>query len=94
MLTFLRKKMKLIMIIVAVVFAFSMFYGLGYTGLQQFQKRKDQVFLKINGKDVDPARFNNIFSRLRQNFPEQLKPSDLVPAKHGAFSNDRILDNA
>lgn len=86
MLGLLRKKMKLIMIIVAVLFAFSMFYGLGYTGIQSLSSKKSSVFLKVNGKEVDPMRFGNIFSKLRQNSPEQLKTSDLLFLQNMALS--------
>ncbi|MBI5700589.1 peptidylprolyl isomerase [Candidatus Saganbacteria bacterium] len=98
MLTFLRKKTKIIMIIVAVVFVGSMFYGLGYAGIKQISSGKNAGFIKINGKEVDPMRFNDIFSRIRQNFPEALKPSDLLFVQNLALSQtidfSIILDEA
>lgn len=86
MLSFLRKKTKAIMIFVAVVFVGSMFYGLGYTGYQELSGKKGGPLLKVNGKDVDSLRFNNFFSRLRQNFPEQLKVSDVLFIQNLALS--------
>lgn len=86
MLTYLRKNMKAIMIAIAVIFAFSMFYGLGYTGVKQLSQGKTTGFLKVNGKEVDPVRFNNIFSNLRQNFSDQIKPSDMLFIQNLALS--------
>ena len=86
MLSYLRKKTKVIMIVVAIVFVGSMFYGLGFSGLQQMSNDKSSAFLKVNGKHVDPMRFNSIFGRLRQNFPEQISPSDLLFLQNLALS--------
>src|SRR3989339_50170 len=87
MLSFFRKKMKIIMIVVAFVFSFSIFYGLGYSGFSKFSTtEKDKALLKVNGKRVDIITFNNIFSRLRQNFPERIKPSDILFLQNMALS--------
>src|SRR3989339_1890022 len=86
MLTYLRTHMKLIMVIIAFIFASTMFYGLGYTGIQQLSENKNKGFLEINGKDVDPARFNNMFSKLRENFPDKIKPSDILFLQNMAIS--------
>jgi len=86
MLTYLRKHTKIVMIIVAFVFVASMFYGVGYTGLQQFSSNKNKSFLKVNGKEVDLMRFNSIFTRLRQSFPESLSPQDILFLQNMALS--------
>ncbi|OGC21135.1 hypothetical protein A2310_03830 [candidate division WOR-1 bacterium RIFOXYB2_FULL_37_13] len=100
MLTYLRKNMKGIMIVVAILFGFSMFYGIGFTGLKQFSdnSKKTQGFLKVNGKEINPMRFNNIFSRLRANFPDRINPSDILFLQNMALSQtidfSIILDEA
>lgn len=77
MLTYLRKHMKAIMIIIAVLFAASMFYGLGFRGIQD-QSLSKRGFLKVNGQEVDILRFNQIYSRLRESFPANLKPQEAL----------------
>lgn len=98
MLTYLRNNMKGIMIAVAVVFAATMFYGLGSMGMQGMSTEKKDAFVKVNGKDVDPDRFNNIFNRLRSNFPQQIKPTDILFLQNMALSQtidfSIILDEA
>lgn len=85
MLSYLRKNTKAIMLAVVVIFAFTMLYGLGYNSMKG-DKKKDTSFLKVNGRDVDPMRFNNIFARLRENFPDKIKPSDLLFLQNVALS--------
>ena len=68
MLSYLRKKMKTIMIIVAVLFAATMFYGLGYTGLKNIGAgTKKNSIATINGKEIDHKKLqqnlNQMFSR-------------------------------
>ncbi|MFC1571901.1 peptidylprolyl isomerase [Candidatus Margulisiibacteriota bacterium] len=77
MLTFLRKKMKTIMIVVAVVFAASMFYGIASSrGGGQSQTRAGLA--KVNGKMVDPHRYNEIANRIIGQFSDEIKPQDLA----------------
>ena len=99
MLSHLREHMKKIMLAVVIIFAFSMFYGLGYTGLKSMSSGgSNKGFLKINGKDVDPVRFDNIFSKIRENYPQRIKPSDLLFIQNMALSQTIdymiILDEA
>ncbi|MFH2033434.1 MAG: peptidylprolyl isomerase [Candidatus Margulisiibacteriota bacterium] len=76
MLTYLRKNMKTIIMVVAILFVFSMFYGLGYSALQSRKTSDQQGFLKIDGKKVDPRKFMQIYTRLKANVPGKLKPQD------------------
>ena len=77
MLTFLRKKMKTIMIIVAVVFAASMFYGISMSRWRG-EGRIPRGLAKVNGKEVDPLRYNEILGRLIRQFGEEIQPQDLA----------------
>lgn len=77
MLTWLRKNMKTIMIVVAVLFAASMFYGLGYRGFKGGEK-KTNVLAKVNGKEVDPFRYREMLNRVAQGFRGEINPQDLA----------------
>lgn len=68
MLTWFRKKMKTIMIVVAVLFGASMFYGLGYRGLSGGMGRSgpSNVLAKVNGQDIDPVRYHEMLNRVMQ----------------------------
>lgn len=57
MLSYLRKKMKSIMIIVAVVFAGTMFYGLGYMGVKSVGQPKKNSYATVDGKEIDHTKF-------------------------------------
>lgn len=77
MLMFLRKKIKVIMIVVAILFAASMFYGMrgikfGGTG----GGSKD--IAKINGVAVDPYRYREIMSRLMRQSGAQMNSQNLA----------------
>jgi len=76
-LTFLRKKMKTIMIVVAVLFAASMFYGIGMSRWRE-RGRIARGLAKVNGKEIDPFRYNEILSRLIRQFGEEIQPQDLA----------------
>ena len=80
MLTWFRKKTKTIMIVVAVVFAGSMFYGLGYRGLKgDFGGGgKSNDLAKVNGRAVDPLRFQELVNRIAQNYGGKLSLSDMA----------------
>ncbi|MBI5699532.1 peptidylprolyl isomerase [Candidatus Saganbacteria bacterium] len=87
MLTWLRKNMKGIMLTVAILFIASMFYGLGYSGIKQMGGGEGKKgFVKVNGREVDVHRFNQIFQRLRDNFPQTLKPSEALFIQNLALS--------
>lgn len=76
MLTYLRRKMKTIMIIVAIVFAGSMFYGIAATRWRG-QTQKAKGIAKVNGVQVDPYRYREILGRLVRQFGEEVRPQDL-----------------
>ena len=71
MLAFLRNRMKVIMIVVAVVFAVSMLYGLGYVGMKggAAPGPDQQRIAKVNGQWVNPMRFGQLLSRYLANVP-------------------------
>ena len=87
MLTYLRTHMKTIMLVVAVIFAASMFYGLG-TGIRSGfgGQRKVSGFLKVNGQKVNPMRYKQVLLQIRQNFPEQISPQEALFLQNMALS--------
>jgi foldase protein PrsA len=78
MLTWFRKNMKVIMIVVAVLFAASMFYGLGYRGLKGDWggSKGSGVLAKVNGIEVDPFRYREILNRIAMNFGPNVGPQE------------------
>jgi len=87
MLTWLRKNMKGIMLAVAILFVVSMFYGLGYSGIKQLGSTEGKRgFVKVNGRQVDVHRFNQIYQKLQENFPQNLKPSEALFLQNLALS--------
>ncbi|MEE8638724.1 MAG: peptidylprolyl isomerase [Candidatus Margulisiibacteriota bacterium] len=77
MLTYLRKKMKTIMIVVVFVFAASMFYGISMTRWRGGGGRVKGL-AKVNGAPVDAYRYREILSRLIRQFGEEMRPQDLA----------------
>ncbi|PIS29001.1 hypothetical protein COT42_06455 [Candidatus Saganbacteria bacterium CG08_land_8_20_14_0_20_45_16] len=77
MLRFLRKKMKGIMITVAIVFAASMFYGLAATKWQSGEKPSTDL-AKVNGQSLNPYRYREILGRLMQQFGAKLQAQDMA----------------
>ena len=80
MLTWFRKKTKTIMIVVAVLFVGSMFYGLGYRGLKgDFSGGgKSSDLAKINGRAIAPLRYQELVNRVAQNYGKNLSLSDMA----------------
>lgn len=79
MLTWFRKKMKTIMVVVAVLFAASMFYGLGYRGFKgEWGGKKSNILAKVNGQEIDRVRFQEILNRIAQNFGPDIGPQNLA----------------
>lgn len=80
MLTWLRKNTKTIMIVVVVLFAGSMFYGLGYRGLKGDwgKDRSSNVLARVNGREVDPLRYREMMNRIAQGFGSNISPSDMA----------------
>jgi foldase protein PrsA len=64
MLMFLRKKIKVIMVVVAILFAASMFYGMRGISKSGGSGGRSKELAKINGVAVDPYRYREIMSRL------------------------------
>ncbi len=78
MLTWLRKKMRVIMIVVAVVFAASMFYGIGAARRVDGGRRQSSDLARINGKPVEPRRYGEMLNRLVRQFGQEVQPSDVA----------------
>jgi len=76
MLRYLRKNMRTIIIIVAALFAASMFYGLGYRGFKREGRREG--IAKVNGKPIDILRFNQVLEGLYNSIPGRKKPQQLA----------------
>ncbi|OGC13931.1 hypothetical protein A3D23_07280 [candidate division WOR-1 bacterium RIFCSPHIGHO2_02_FULL_53_26] len=71
--------MKTIMIVVAVLFAASMFYGLSFSGLPGGGGgQPSNVLAKVNGRAVDPMRYQELINRIAQNFGQNATPSDMA----------------
>ena len=68
------------MIVVAVVFAGTMFYGLGYRGLKgDFGGGgKSTDLAKVNGRALDPMRYQELVNRIAQNYKGELSLSDMA----------------
>ncbi len=88
MLNFLRGKTKAVLIVVAAVFILTMFYGVGQFGLQGgFSAPKGgEGLAKVNGKDVDIFRFNQIMGRLAAEQKDALDPMSLLYLQNLALS--------
>ncbi|MDD4178713.1 MAG: peptidylprolyl isomerase [Candidatus Margulisbacteria bacterium] len=82
MLSWLRKKTKTIMIVVAVVFAGSMFYGIGFKGLggDFGGSNNPNVIAKVNGREVTAIRYREILNRVATEYGKnkELTPTDLA----------------
>jgi parvulin-like peptidyl-prolyl isomerase len=79
MLTWMRKKTKTIMIVVAVLFLGSMFYGLGYSGLKgNFGGGKSSELAKVNGRPIDPVRYQEMVNRVASSYGPNLTPADMA----------------
>ncbi len=88
MLRFMRKRMKVILISVAAVFILTMFYGIGQFGLQGgfAGPSKAEGLARINGKDADIFRFNQIMGRLAVEQKDPLDPMSLLYLQNLALS--------
>lgn len=92
MLTFLRKRMKTILIVVAVLFAASMFYGLRMTGGGRGAAPR-QGLAKINGKEIDFCRYQELLNRFVRQFEGKLNlssPQDMAFVEN--FALNQTLD--
>lgn len=77
MFTYLRKKMKIILIVVAVIFAASMFYGISMTRWTGTRGRAKGL-AKVNGKEVDAYRYREIMNRIIRQFGNEVRSQDLA----------------
>lgn len=98
MLTWFRKKMRVIMIVVAVLFAASMFYGIGAARRMEGGRRSSTELAKVNGKQIDPRRFGEMLNRLVRQFGQEVQPSDVAFLQNLALAQTidfmLILDQA
>lgn len=80
MLTWLRRNTKTIMIVVVVLFAGSMFYGLGYRGMKGDGggAKRSSVLAKVNGMEIDPIRYQDFRGRVARGFGANISPSDMA----------------
>ncbi len=81
MMNFLRKKMKTILITVAVIFAATMFYGLSFTGGMGGggqSTKSPKGLAKVNGEEVDYFRYNQIVNKIVSSSPNALDPMSLI----------------
>jgi parvulin-like peptidyl-prolyl isomerase len=78
MLSFLRKKMKSIMIMIAVIFAASMFYGLGYMGVKKMDTKDKNSIATVDGKEIDHNRFTQAVNRMFAGNKERIKPEQAI----------------
>ncbi len=76
MLSKLRKNMKWILIAVAVIFAATMFYGMGYQGVKNMAEKKSQEtgLAEVNKEPVDRFRFNQLLNQLASSAKGGLDP--------------------
>ncbi|MFH0887091.1 MAG: peptidylprolyl isomerase, partial [bacterium] len=78
--------MKSIMIVVAVVFAATMFYGLGSIGINQIEKRNTQGLARINGEEINAGKFNQFFSEIVKGKEDELTPQAIAFAQNMALN--------
>ena len=79
MLSYLRKKMKTIMLVVAVLFAATMFYGLGYRGIKGSKEEpKKGSIATIDGKEIDHNRLEQAIKKLFAGEKGRVKPEDAM----------------
>ena len=89
MLTWLRKHTKTILIVVVIVFAGTMFYGLGMSKFSQgqsgMQSAGSNKLATVNGEEVSRMRFVQIFSQMAQNMGGNLAPTDYYSLENYAL---------
>jgi len=91
MLSYLRKKMKTIMIIVAVLFAATMFYGLGYRGIKGMKEGPQKGSIAtVNGKEIDHGRYQQILNRLFTQEKGRVKPEQAMT--YQVMALEQVID--
>ncbi|HVN67090.1 MAG TPA: peptidylprolyl isomerase, partial [Candidatus Sulfotelmatobacter sp.] len=80
MLTWFRKKMKVIIVTVAFLFIASLFYGIGYHGLKgDFGGGgKSNEIAKVNGRAIDQLRYREILNRVAQGVGANVGPQEMA----------------
>jgi len=90
--------MKWIMMAVAVVFVASMFYGISASRFSGSSTGRETGIAKINGKKIDPIRYQDMFNRLLQQFGQNASPSDMAFVENLALQQtidfQLVLDQA
>ena len=85
--------MKSIMIAVAVLFAASMFYGLGYTGIKNIKGAPQKGSIAtINGKEIDHERLQQLFNRMIAQEKGRIKPEQAMMYQTAAL--EQVMDYA
>jgi parvulin-like peptidyl-prolyl isomerase len=91
MLSYLRRKMKMIMIIVAVLFAATMFYGLSYRGIKNAKEGPAKGSIAtVDGKEIDHKRYEQSIKRLFSQEKGRIRPEDAMLYQTAALQ--QILD--
>ncbi|MCX5752001.1 MAG: peptidylprolyl isomerase, partial [Candidatus Saganbacteria bacterium] len=92
MFKFFRKNMKWILIVVTVIFAASVFYGLGYQALQGKGEQGGKVegLAKVNGMPISALRFNQNINILLSGKDMPTLPQDLLNLQSLAL--DQTID--
>lgn len=79
MLTYLRKKMKTIMVAVAVLFAATMFYGLSYRGIKGVKEAPQKGSIAtIDGREIDHNRYSQAIKKLVSGEKGRVKPEQVL----------------
>lgn len=86
------------MIVVAVVFVASMFYGVVASRGRGGQSKISNDIARVNGQKLDPFRYREILTRLARQFGEKLRPQDMAFVQNLALGQTvefmLILDQA
>jgi len=77
MLSYLRKKMKTILLIIVIIFAASMFYGLRMARVGDGQASRKGI-AKVNGRQIDPYLYREFLNRLVRQFGGQISAQDFA----------------
>ena len=79
MLSYLRRKMKTIMVIVAVLFGATMFYGIGYMGLKNVKEpAKKGSIATIDGREIDHKQFEQVLKTLMSREKGSVRPEAIM----------------
>jgi parvulin-like peptidyl-prolyl isomerase len=91
MLSYLRRKMKTIMVIVAVLFGATMFYGIGYMGVKNVKEGpKKGSIATVNGKEIDHKQFDQVLRNYLSQVKGPLTPEAIMMYQSAALQ--QIID--